>query len=295
MSDVRYGALGDAKKAVRAYIHEHLAISVASVDAEPAFQLEVDFARFLRTRGVEENLASELSAEQYALVERKVSDHVNRWFAHGLAPPLGFQVDNEKTIITWRHDRYEELTGHVPIPETHFKAAGWIADHLNRAFLLPCACYLRALGCDPIFITDGARDEGIDLIGLIRGGPLRSMVLYVQAKSQSRMSGDELLREFSKFASLPQTDKHLRYLDALGVSRLKDGASFVYLCLVNGDFDFAAETHGRNLGALLRSRRQIADQLSQHYSQDRLDQLGQTIVMPTGADLGRNLAPVLSP
>lgn len=295
MSDARYGALGGAKRAVGAYIREHLAVSVGSLDAEPVVQLEVDFARFLRTRGIEENLASELSAEQYALVERKVSDFVARWFAHGLTPPLGFQVDSEKTVITWRHERYEELTGHVSIPEMHFRASGWIAEHTNRAFLLPCACYLRSLGCDPIYITDGARDEGIDLVGLVRLGPLRSMVLYVQAKSQAWMSGDELLREFSKFSGLPQTDKHLRYLDAVGVSRLKDGASFVYLCLVNGDFEYAAETHGRNLGALLRSPRQLADQLSQHYSYERLDELGRSIVIPASADLTRNLAPLLTP
>ena len=295
MTDPRFGALVDAKRAVRSYVQDRVSVLVASVNADTVFQLEVDFARYLRDQGVEENLASELSTEQYPLVERKVADHVARWSAHGLSPPLGFHVEHEKTIVTWKHDRFEELTGHVPLPARHFEIEGWVSGATNRDFLLPCACFLRSLGCDPIYITDGARDEGIDLIGLIRAGPLRSTVLYVQAKSQPRISGDDLLREYAKFSALPQTDKHLKYLEALGVPRLKDGACFVYLCLVNGDFDFAAENHGRNLGALLRSRRQITDQLSRHYTPERLQQLGGDVSIPAGADLLRNLGPLLTP
>jgi hypothetical protein len=295
MTDSRFGALGDARRAVRSYIHEFLATSVTSVDAEPVMQLEVHFARFLQQRGIEPNLASELSAEQYSLVERKVEAHVARWSDHGLTPPFGFHVESDKTIVTWKHHRFEELTGHTPPPPAHFQVEGWISGKLNRDFLLPCACYLRSLDCDPIYITDGTKDEGIDLIGLIRSGPLRSTVLYVQAKSQFRISGDELLREFGKFNSLPQTDKHMMYLSALGLSRLKDGASFTYLCLVNGDFEFAAETYARQSGALLRSRRQVADQLARSYEPARLEQLSQQVSIPAGADLTRNLAPLLCP
>lgn len=295
MTDARFGTLGDAKRAVRSYVQDRVAITSVSVDAETVLHLEVDFARFLSEKGIEENLASELSAEQSSFVRRKVEDHVARWADQGLSPPLGFHIDQEQTIVTWKHERFEELTGYVAPPSRHFEAEAWISDFSNRDFLLPCACYLRSLGCDPIYITDGARDEGIDIIGLIKAGPLRSTVLYVQAKSQARISGEDLLREFAKFRALPQTEKHLLYLNVLGVPRLRDGASFVYLCLVNGDFDFAAETNGRNLGALLRSRRQMADQLARHYSYERLAELAGQITIPAGADLTANLAPRLQP
>jgi hypothetical protein len=78
MPDTRFGVLVDANRAVKTYVREHLAVAVLAPDAEPALQLEVHFSRFLRDRGVEEDLASELSAEQYELVRRKVDDHVAR-------------------------------------------------------------------------------------------------------------------------------------------------------------------------------------------------------------------------
>ena len=295
MADVRFGALLDAKRAVRTYVQESLSIAVTAVDGDRVLNLEVGFSRFLQERGIGENVASELAAEQYELVRRKVERHFGVWGDHGLAPPAGFHVEQERTLVTWRHDRFEELTGLAPPRPELFATQQWVAKLLNRQFLLPCACYLRSLGCDPIYITDGTRDEGIDLVGLVRTGPFRSSILYVQAKSQGRISGDELLKEFGKFRALPQTVRHRQYLDALGASRLKDGASFVYLCLVNGEFDFAAEEQGRNLGALLRSRRQIADQLSKTYTAARLEEIEAAVTIPDGPDLQRNLAPALTP
>lgn len=294
MPDRRFGSLGDAKTAVRSYVQDRLAAAVTAVDSETVLQLDVDFARFLHDRGIDQNLASELAAAQYGLLERKVTEHVAKWADYGLSPPVGFHIDRERTLVTWRHERFEELTGFVPLPARHFEISEWVSGHSGRPFLLPCACYLTSLGCDPIFITDGSGDEGIDLIGLIRTGPLRSTAIYVQAKSQGRISGDELLREFGKFSALPQTGLHMRYLEALGVPQRRDGANYVYFCLVNGEFEFAAETHGRNLGALLRSRRHIADQLAQTYTRDRLNALAGEIEIPKGADLTRNLAALLA-
>ncbi|MBW6528978.1 restriction endonuclease [Sphingomonas sp. RHCKR7] len=295
MTDMRFGALGDARRAVRSFVQDRLALIVTAVDGERVVDLEVSFTRFLADHGIEENLASELSTEQYPAVRHKVADHIVRWSDQGLSPPFGFHVEQEGKVVTWRHDRFEELTGHPAPTTSQFEVQAWVAALLNRDFLLPCACYLRALGCDPVLITDGSRDEGIDLIGLLKSGPLRSTVVYVQAKSQARLSGDELLREFGKFAGLPQTEKHRQYLEALGFSRLRDGASALYLCMVNGDFEFAAENHARNVGALLRSRRQMADQLARVYSRQRLDELRAAVAIPPGADLGRNLAPLLHP
>lgn len=295
MADARFGGLVDAKRAVRTYVQESLSVAVTAVDGERVMNLEVGFSRFLQERGIGENVASELAAEQYELVRRKVERHIGVWTDHGLASPAGFHVEQERTLVTWRHERFEELTGQVRPRSELFDTQQSVARLLNRHFLLPCACYLHSLGCDPIYVTDGTRDEGIDLVGLVRTGPFRSSILYVQAKSQGRISGDELLKEFGKFKALPQTSRHLQYLDALGASRLKDGAGFLYLCLVNGEFDFAAEEQGRNLGALLRSRRQIADQLSRTYTSARLAEIEAAVVIPDGPDLQRNLAPALAP
>ena len=295
MADARFGVLGDAKKAVRGYVQSSLSVATAAVSGENVLNLEVDFARFLSGSGIDANLASELAAEQYVALQHKVEKHIETWKDEGLLTPMGFHVDQDRTLVMWRHELFEELTGLTPPPRELFAVQEWVSGLVHRDFLLPCACYLRSIGCDRIYVTDGTRDEGIDLIGLIREGPFRSTAVYVQAKSQGRISGDELLKEFAKYRALPQTPKHMQYLDALGASRLQDGMSFVYLCLVNGEFDHGAVENGRCLGALLRSRRQIADQLSRRYSRERLDALKSAIIIPDGPDLQRDLAPHLDP
>ena len=295
MGDTRFGVLGDAKRAVRSYVQSSLSATTTAVAGDNVLNLEVDFARFLQGKGINRDLASELAAEQYLALQFSVEKHIETWNDQGVLAPIGFHVDKARTLVMWRHERFEELTGLTPPARELFAAQEWVAGLVHRDFLLPCACYLRSIGCDRIYVTDGTKDEGIDLIGLIMDGPFRSTAVYVQAKSQGRISGDELLQEFAKFRALPQTVKHLHYLDALGASRLKDGMSFVYLVLANGDFDHAAVENGRCLGALLRSRRQIADQLSRTYSRERLDTLMVGVTIPDGPDLQRDLAPHLNP
>ena len=293
MPDSRYGPLVDAATAVRTFAWEHLELEIVRTDVEKVINVDVAFAAFLRRRGVSTLLADDLAAEQRPLVRRKVVEQIGRWRNQGIDAPIGFSEDRDDVLLTWRHDRFQELTGHSPPRAELFAVAAWLATQTNRAFLLPCACFLKTLGCDPILVTDGTRDEGIDCLGLVRGGPLRSMALFVQAKSQKHFSGDELLQEYGKFAGLPQTPKYLRYLEALGTDKSHDGAAFVYTVLANSDFRHAAQQNARNVGALIRSRRQLAQQLSLHYTLERLVELQTTIRIPSTADLDLNLSPLL--
>jgi hypothetical protein len=295
MTEGRFGALGDASGAVRAFILERLEPAVIRTQAARVINIELEFTEFLAERGVDRLVATETSVDQRLLVRRKVQEQIERWTSQGVSAPAGFSMDNEGLLVTWRHGSYEQLTGLEPPPAGMFEIQEWLAGQTNRSFLLPCACYLASIGCDPIYVTDGSRDEGIDCIGMLRSGPLRSTALFVQAKSQSVLKGSELLQEFGKFSALPRTAKYLQYLEALGVPRSTDGTAFVYLLIVNGDFHYSAVQQARNAGALIRSRRQLAQQLSRHYDASRLEELKSGVELPSGADLVNNLGPILIP
>jgi hypothetical protein len=143
-------------------------------------------------------------------------------------------------------------------------------------------------------VTDGPRDEGIDCIGLVDQGGLRSTAIFIQAQSRGDLlGGDMLLQEYSKYAALPRTDKYMHYLNALGVPRRLDGAGFLYAVLANSDFKFAAQQYAARLGVLLRSRRQVAQILSSRTALATLERLEANVRIPETGDLTTNFAPQL--
>jgi hypothetical protein len=296
MVNGRFRQLGNADKATRRFVAENLEGRVMRADCPKSINLDLEFSRFLQTHGIEALEAAEIAAEQRLLVRRRVSRQIERWVGQGVSSPINFVVESEEVVISWRHERFAELTGSEPPVVGFVDVYVWLSEQSNRAFLLPCLCFLKLLGCDPIFVTDGARDEGIDCIGLIATGELRSTAVFIQARSAAALiSGDPLLQEYAKYAALPRTHKYMQYLDALGVLKLQDGAGYLYAVLTNSDFHYAAQQNAARLGVLLRSRRQIAHFISQVYSVRRLEQIRAELKIPETGDLTTNLAAQLSP
>ena len=63
------------------------------------------------------------------------------------------------------------------------------------------------LGFRKIFICDSRGDEGVDLLGLLQDGGLRSLIAVVQAKTSSEPIGRGLvLSEYGKYMMLPHTE-----------------------------------------------------------------------------------------
>lgn len=263
-------------------------------DCPRTINIDTAFSAFLGEHGVEPLMAQDVAVEQRLLVKRKVSEQIGRWRGQGVQSPFDFIFESDEVVVTWRHPRFGELTGATAADENFVRVHEWIGQQGQRDFLLPCVAYLKLLGCDPIFVTDGARDEGIDCIGLVATGGFRSVAIFVQARSRTDLfAGDPLLQEYAKYAGLPRTAKYMQYLEALGLSRLNDGCAFVYAVLINSDFKYAAQQNAARLGVLLRSRRQMAQCLSSNASVIKLEQWKAQIAIPERGDLSTNISPLL--
>lgn len=163
----------------------------------------------------------------------------------------------------------------------------------SRGFLFPCIAVLKALGAEKIFITDGPRDQGIDIIARLEGGPLQSVALFVQVKTtKSVISRDTLLMEYAKYLALPHTKKYQLYRKALGLDSSVDGAAYCYMVMTNQGFARSSREIAAHLGILLRSRIQIAYWLVQKTTLDSLRAIESELGTDLPADLGRNLAPL---
>lgn len=285
----------DIKSAIRGYVIERLEWVTVGAACPPLINVSDHFVTFLIERSVEETEAVDIASNQALLLMDEVERQIQRWKYQGVAPPFDRIPDQDGTLVTWRHARYEIHTGTSAPDQNVFDIYAWLGTLQEREFHLPCLCYLRILGCDPIYLTDGGRDEGIDYIGLIKTGPLRSTAVFVQAKSSLAAFGTaEVLQEYAKYAGLPRTEKYMQYLNALGIPKSTSGAAYVYVIISNGDIKYGASTSAPKVGALLRSRRQVADVLAEQYSLADLMSLSARIKIPSHPDLTNNLAPLLT-
>lgn len=289
-----YGDYGSAGKAVTKFVRDELIN--AALDADPPKTLNVpqEFASFLVAGRVNKLVADEVAEKQRGLIRFRLDEALNQWAGLGLPAPVGY-AENEEIILTWKHDRYADITGQEPLSPQFVETYNWLNGLGARDFLFPCATFLKIIGCDPIFITDGPRDEGIDCIGKIANGPMRSVLFFVQCKTRQRgtkkVFGKELLyQEYGKYATLPKTQKYRDYLRALDHDDCRDGAASVYVVVTNGEFDRNAQEVARKLGILLRSARQIAYFLALYSNPEILRSIHANITIPNGPDLNKNLS-----
>lgn len=291
MSDTCFGALGDARKAVQSFVVDYLEAGVLRGNAPRTIHIDVAFAEFLTKNGVEELIAAEVAADQRVLVRRRLEEQIERWRAQGVTCPLNRTVESEDIVVSWSHDRFTELTGFDPPDGRFVSVHEWVRAQSGREFLLPCLCFLKIVGCDPIFITDGSFDEGIDCIGKVASGSLRSTAIFIQARSRSDLiSSEVVMQEYAKYAALPRTVKYRQYLEALAIPTSSDGAAFLYAIMTNSDFKQGAQEIAWKLGVLLRSRRQLAQVLASRTDVDGLETLKTVLTFPKAGDLMMNFA-----
>lgn len=287
----------DLKAGFRHYVSISLELTIMAPSCPPRIKLSSHFVEFLVGLKVDRAQAIDTATYQKRLLLDEVDRHIGRWRAQGVTPPFDRSTDDEEddSLITWAHSGYERHTGEAPLGPEFFKIYHWLGSLKEKEFHLPCLCYLSVLKCDPIFLTDGARDEGIDYIGLISSGPMRSTAVFVQAKSGVGAFGSaDVQQESAKYQGMVRTDMYMHYLNALGVPSSTAGAAFVYAIISNGDIKHGAASSSYRVGALLRSRRQLALTLSTEYTFDDLVRLATSVTLPAHPDLSRNLASLLN-
>lgn len=284
----------DFKGVVRGYVIQRLETVTIELNCPPRIKISEHFIAFLIANKVEETVAVDIAANQERLLVDEIQRQIDRWRQQGVTPPFSRISDDDDALVTWQHKNFEAYTGAPPLDRNFFSIYSWLGGLKEKDFHLPCLCYLKALGCDPIYFTDGKGDEGIDYIGLIKSGPMQSTAIFVQAKSSLGSFGTgEVLQEYAKYSGLPRTEKYCQYLNALGIPQSNSGAAYIYIIVSNGDIRHGAVNFSYKVGALLRSRRQLALTLASHYSHDQLLFLSREVKLPNFPDLNRNLASLL--
>lgn len=277
--------------AIRNYVHVEIDERSLSMSPPKAIDLKLGFVRFLVDRGMSELNAYELWTRHDRNVLFAAGAAAATWNDLGEDRPYAPLIENDGMFACWRNPRFAELTGYNPVPESFASAYDWIRRNAGTAFLLPALCYLRAIGCDRIFLTDSTGDEGIDCIGRIGSGPMRSMAVFVQAKSSlDFVTGDQFSAMHSRYAGLPSTKMFGLYLEALDIPRSQTGGPRVFVVAAQGRFKAGASQLAWKTGVLIRSGRAIAQALGDYYPKGALEELTDRISLPEGLDLVRNLA-----
>ena len=291
-----YGAFPNPRTAINQFVFQQLVYCSLEREAPRSINLSQQFAAFLADNGLNRYSAEEEAENKMVLVKRRVSEVLSEWSDLGVGAPLGFS-DNDDLLFTWRHPKSSEITGREFISRKFVMTYDWLSRLNSREFLLAGAMFLKALRCDPIFVTDGPNDGGIDCIGRLSDGPLRSVIVFVQVKTRedryAQIGRDLVVQEYGKYASLPKTEKYRDYLNALQFDTLRDGCGPIYVMVSNVEFNHDGQVLGRNLGIVLRSRRQMAHILSHHFSYRRLVDARREVEISSRPDLGTNLSPVL--
>ena len=285
------------KKEIQEFIFEEIVNTSLRIRAPATVNVLNSFATFLVRRGTDELRADEIAEKQENLIGRVLMDVTEEWDALGIPSPIGCSED-KNIWLTWRHPKYLQLTGRWPLKQKYIRVLNWLSSLDARGYLLPGVLFLKILRCNPIFVTDGPNDEGVDCIGRIADGPLRSVVVFLQVKtrqgSQGRMGRDIILQEYGKYLILEKTRKYRDYLNALRFDEIRDGSTNIYMIISNVEFDPRGRQIAKDLGVVVRSRRQMAQFLSTHFTMKGLADARRKVAIPDTPDLRTNIAPELS-
>jgi hypothetical protein len=268
---------------------------VANQPSEQVINLSLALKHRLLEKGFSPIRAYELSEQWADRLSEEISSLLVEWDAIGVPHPVTLTTV-PRTLLTYRHRNYVSALSGEGLPTEFGEVVNLLASLSPRHFLLVPACLLHIIGCEPIFITDMSGDGGIDCIGQIVSGPLRSLCIFVQAKTgRNYISKGSTQLEYQKFSDLRATAQFTQYLAALGKGSSSDGVSICYAFVANTEFESPAREFSQSKEILLRSQRQLAFWLAQSFGYNNLVRLVADLGDSMTRDLSRNLTPLLTP
>ena len=278
---------------IRSYLYDFLFTKILNQGCPRTLNIQRSFRDHLALKEHLEDSADELSEKWHQNLLYRIEQNLSEaWDGLGVPRPIALLDNDNTTLVTWSHPRYSTLTGLGPLPEEFIAIVNWLQSLDPREFLIPCACLLSLIGAEHIYITEGTGDGGIDCIGKIENGPLRSLCLFVQAKtSNSGVKREILLTEYGKFKMLPFLRPYQQYLEKLQVENSFDGMGISFLIVSNNEFLPGARSAASTLGIILRSRKQLAYWLSTKASLAELEKLLKELHKYVQRDASINLAP----
>ena len=249
----------------------------------------------LLTEGHTSYRADEIASEWAGRLSKEINERLQEWDLLGIPRPL-IQGSSASTFLTFKNPSYEKYSGKKGLPTDFPEILEFIRTLSTREFLIVPACLLFIAKCDPIFITEGANDGGIDCMGKLSHSPMRSLCIFMQSKAGPtlpKISTNTIRQEFAKFQDFQNSTQFINYLTALDTMYSVDGQAFCYAIVSNSEFDKAACNHARKKQVLLRSCRQAAFWISQSFRAEHLVQLRNELEPFLSRDLRRNIAPII--
>lgn len=295
-----YGRFGSAREAIKSFIGDQVMETSLSADAPKVLNISDLFSSFLQKNDFGRLRASEETQKQEDLILRHLDDELKEWQALGVPTLVDYVESNKNILVTWRHSNFQQrYIGHKHYESASFVSVyNWLVSLQERDFLFACALFLKILKCDPIFVTDGVGDEGVDCIGRVAEGPFRSLLVYVQSKTTRNtnklFSLNVLRQEYGKYSALKRSEKYLEYRKKLLDPDCRDGAGEVYVFFANTEFNSEAKMAASNLGIILRSIRQMAFFLSLAYDIEDIRNAFENFSVPSEPDLDKNLSKEIS-
>ncbi len=262
-------------KEIRSYLYDFLFLEILNQKCPRTLNIQRTFRDHLARKESLKDFADELSERWHQNLLYRIEQNLSEsWDGLGVPRPIALLDNDNTTLVTWSHPKYSTLTGLGPLPDEFIATVNWLKNLNAQEFLIPCSCLLSLIGAEHIYITEGTGDGGIDCIGKIENGPLRSLCLFVQAKtSKSGVRRETLLTEYGKFKTLPSLDPYQQYLEKLEIQNSFDGMNISFLIVSNNEFFRTARSTASTLGIILRSRIQLAYWLSTKASLAELQKL----------------------
>jgi Restriction endonuclease len=194
------------------------------------------------------------------------------------------------TYLTFRHRGY--IT-YLPngLREEVESALVRIRGCSDKDLLAVASGILAGLGCDPIVITDGPADGGVDVAGMLANQPGHGLVVLIQAKALSGLvSGRVVREEYGVFSDSSRSGKLAELIALLhGGKTNRVGSAHAYIfCSTNG-FSASAQEAANRLQVGLHYPIQLAHWITLIYGPRGVEQVI-TACQPIRRDLSRNLA-----
>ena len=255
-----------------AFLDSKLVPSVVSPAAPSALNLFDAFVSHLREdEGWGPIRATDYVTEHFTKLCDVIERHLLDWDAQGIPRPIA-QTDQDHIFVAWPHSQFRRYSGLSEIIDGNFcEVFDFVKGVDGRAFLVICALWLKCMEFREIYVCDGRGDEGVDLLGMLNQGGLRSLIAVVQAKtSNNTVNRGTVLSEYGKYKSLFHTPKYLEYRRALGIDGSIQGGTWMYVIMANHSFSGSARIAARTLGVLLRSVHQISFEIAKKYTKAQI-------------------------
>ena len=276
----------------RRFVSDVLVPHLVSPEPREAINLRIEFSRYLMESQYSRHRAVEIAEGELQALTKTLDRYMADWEEQGIPRPI-CETDQDDVFLTWSHKKFQAYSGLTEsLDRNYCEVLQYLGDADPKQFLVLCGLWLRCVGCRTILVCDGPNDGGVDLLGVIPDGGLRSIVLVIQAKtSRHNIDAKTVLSDFNKYEwhRTQNTATFSRYRNALRVDDRIDGTAWVYLVLSNSAFGRGAQKIARSTGFLLRSARQMALVLRQQYTRETAEGVVDKLSQDVRADLSRNM------